>query len=121
MLIAVKLVGILIVVMGIMFLLSPRLLKQYIAYLGKGKRIYLLGILRLVMGVIFVLVAAQCKWNGVITTLGILTLIGGILIFALGLEKVKSMLNWYDRRSALTLRFFGLIALALGALILYSI
>ncbi len=121
MLILVKLIGIVIVVMGITFLLSPKKLKHFMAFLGQGKRLYGVGILRLLFGVILLLAASQCRLVGVILTLGILILIGGILIFVLGLERVKSMLNWWNKRSPLILRLMGLIALALGALLLYSV
>ena len=121
MLILVKLIGIVIVVMGITFLLSPKQLRQLLAFLGQGKRLYGVGILRLLFGVILLLAASQCRLVGVVLTLGILFLIGGILIFVLGLERLKSILNRWDKKSPLTLRLLGLIPLAFGALLLYSV
>lgn len=121
MLILVKLIGLLIVAMGIIFLLSPKVLKQYIAFWKQGKKIYALGVLRLLIGVVFLLTASQCRLVGVILTLGILILLKGIAIFVLGLEKIKSMLDWWGRKSPLVFRLLSLVALAIGALILYSV
>ncbi len=116
-----KLIGIVIVGMGITLLLSPKAMKQFMAFLGKGRRLYILGILRILFSIILLFSASQCRLVGVVLTLGVLVLIGGIIIFALGLERPKSMLKWWDRRSLVVLRFAGLIALSIGALLLYSI
>ncbi|KPK38997.1 MAG: hypothetical protein AMJ78_09145 [Omnitrophica WOR_2 bacterium SM23_29] len=121
MLILVKLIGIVIVAMGIIFLLNPEAMKRVINYWGQGKRLYLVGILRLLIGVVLLLSASQCRLVGAIVTLGILVLLGGIIIFALGLEKVKSILDWWDKKPLSVLRLLALIALAIGALLLYSV
>ena len=91
------------------------------AFLEQGRKLYIVGILRLLIGIILLLVASQCRLVGVVITLGIFFLIGGIVIFILGLERIKSMLNWWNKRSLLVIRLMGLIALALGALLLYSV
>ena len=57
---------------------------------------------------------------GVILVLGILGLVKGIVILTLGQEKMKSMLKWWQGRSLLVLRLIALIAIAFGALLLYS-
>jgi len=121
MLILVKLIGIIIVAMGIVFILSPEAMKRVINYWRQGRRLYLVGILRLLIGVILLLNASQCRLVGVVVTLGILILLGGIIIFALGLEKVKSILDWLDKKPLSVLRLMALIALAIGALLLYSV
>ncbi|KPK38797.1 MAG: hypothetical protein AMJ78_09485 [Omnitrophica WOR_2 bacterium SM23_29] len=121
MLILARFVGIIMVGMGITFLLSPNALKQVINFWGQGKRVYIAGILRLLIGVLLLLIASQCRFVGTVVTLGILIFIGGITIFVLGLERIKSILNWWNKRSLLVLRLMALIALAIGALLLYSI
>lgn len=121
MLILVKFIAIVIVGMGILFLLSPKITKPFIGFWKQGKRLYIAGILRISFGIIFLLAASECRLVGIIVALGILFLIGGILIFMLGLERLKSILNWLDRRSFLALRFIGLAVIAIGALVLYSV
>lgn len=121
MLILVKLIGIVIVLMGVILLLSPGTMKQLIAFWGQGKRIYMAGILRLLFGAILLLAASQCRLVGVVVILGILMLIGGTLIFVLGLARIKSILNWWDRRTPQVIRLMGLIILAIGALLIYSV
>lgn len=121
MLILVKLIGIVIIGIGIILLLNPKAINQIIACCQKGKRLYIAGILRILIGVIFLLTASQCRLPGIVLVLGILILITGILIFILGLERVKSILNWWNKGMPLVIRLIGLVTLAIGALLIYSV
>ena len=118
--IVVKIVGIVVVFIGIVYLLKPGVLKSFIGFFKKGKRIYFVGLIRFVLAVIFLLAANQCKMPWVIIVFGILFMISGLLIFILRAERLKSILDWWQRQSSLLLRFMGLIALAVGAAIIYS-
>jgi len=120
MLTLVRLFGIVIVGMGITFLLSPKLYRRYMAFWEQGRRLYLGAILSILIGVVLLLVASECKLGGVIVTLGILCLVKGILLLTLGQERMKSMLKWWQGMSLLVLRLIALIAIAFGALLLYS-
>ena len=86
----------------------------------KGKRLYIGCIFRILIGIIFLSAASQSRIAWVIVTVGILALIGGLTFFILGLERVKTMLSWWHGRSLLVLRILALLAIAVGALILYS-
>lgn len=121
MLILVKLIGIIMVGMGIIFLVSPKTMRQVMLLCEKGKRVYMAGILRILIGVIFLLAAPQARLAGVIVTLGILIIIAGGIIFILGLDRVKAILKWYYERPLLVLRLIALIAIVIGVLILYSV
>lgn len=121
MLILAKLVAILIIVVGIIYLVSPKVMRQVMAYYEQGKRIYTGGVIRLLFSVILLLVASQCRLVGIVIVFGILFLIGGILVFALGLDKLKSILRWYTEKSDIVLRLFAVLAVIIGALLLFSI
>ncbi len=118
--IVVKIVGIVVVFIGIVYLLKPGVLKSFIGFFKKGKRIYFVALIRFVLAVIFLLAANQCKMPWVIIVFGILFMISGLLIFILRAERLKSILDWWQRQSSLLLRLMGLIALAVGAAIIYS-
>ena len=116
----VKIVGIVFVFIGIVYLLKPSVLKSFVEFFKKGKRIYFVGLIRFVLAVIFLLAANQCKTSWVIIVFGILFMISGLLVFMLGAKRLKSILEWWQRQSSLLLRFMGLIALAVGAAIIYA-
>ena len=118
--ILVRLLGIAIVVVGVVFLVSPKLLKQYIAFWRGQKRLYIGGILSLLFGIIFLLAASQCKLAGVIIIFGIWGIVKGVLLFALGQKRLNAYLDWWLKRSPSVTRLLGLITLAIGALIIYS-
>ena len=118
--IAIKSLGILFVLIGIVYLLRPDVMKWLIEFLKQGKRIYLAGLIRLALAVTFLLGARECKHFWVIFAFGILFLIGGVLIFILGPEKIRRILDWYQKQSVLLLRVLAVIALAIGAIIIYS-
>lgn len=118
--IIIRSLGIVIVVVGIVYLLRPDVMKWLIEFFKQGKRIYLAGLIRLALAVIFLLGARECKHFWVIFAFGILFLIGGLLIFILGPEKLRRILDWYQKQSALLLRVIAVIVLAIGAIIIYS-
>lgn len=117
---AVEIIGIVIVCKGIFFLIKPNALKRLMAFAGQGRRLYVAGFLRLLIGGALLFAASQCKLPEVIIVLGILFLAGGIAIFAIPIEKIKFMVDWFNKKSLLALRFLGLAPLAIGVLLIYS-
>ena len=116
----VKIIGIVIVAFGIAYLLKPDIMQFLMEFFKEGKRIYFVGLIRFVLAIVFLLAARECYITPVIALFGILFLISGLLIFALGLEKVKSIINWYQEQSILVLRLLALVTLAIGVVIIYS-
>jgi hypothetical protein len=121
MLILVKIIGIIIAAIGLAVLLSPKVMKQIIDFWKKGMKPYLAGIIRIAIGLVFLSAAKESRLPIVITVLGILVIIKGVLLFILGLERIRKILDWWDKQPALLMRFLGLLALGVGLLILYSV
>ncbi len=118
--IVIQIVGIVIIIAAIVYLLKPGVMKRLMEFFKQGKRIYFAGLIRLVLAVVFLLGARECDITWVIAAFGILFLISGLLIFILGLEKLKSIIDWYQKQSVLLLRVVAVIALAIGGVIIYS-
>lgn len=118
--IVVKIAGIVFVFIGILYLLKPGVLKSFVEFFKKGRRIYFVGLIRFVLAVIFLLAANQCKRVWVIIVFGILFMISGLLVFMLGTKRLKSILDWWQKQSLLLLRLVAVIILAIGAVIIYS-
>ncbi|MFC1666295.1 hypothetical protein ACFL0P_00295 [Candidatus Omnitrophota bacterium] len=120
MLAVVKFIGIFMTSMGIVYALSPETTKRFIAFWKQGKRLYIGAILNILFGVIFLLAASRCRVVGVVLTMGVLSLAKGVVILMFGLEKMKTRLNWWDKRSSLVLRLVGLLTITIGTLLIYS-
>jgi len=120
--IVIQSLGVVFVVAGIVYLLRPDIMKWLMGFFKKGKRIYLAALFRLVLAVLFLLRAGspECEIRWVIVVFGILFLIGGLLIFILGPEKIRWLFDWCEKQPILLLRVMSLIALAIGAVIIYS-
>jgi len=116
----IKIIGIVFVVMTIVYLLKPDVMKWLMEFFKKGKRMYFAALIRFVLAVVFLLAARECDITWVIVVFGILFLISGLLIFILGPERIKSMIDWYQKQSVLLLRVMAVIGLAIGAIIIYA-
>lgn len=121
MLIFVKVVGIIILVEGIIFLLCPKALKKCVGFWAQGKRICVGAGLNILFGILFLLAASQCRVAWVVVTLGIMSLAKGTIIFIRGFEKTKTRLDWWGNRPLMAVRFIALIIITIGMLLLYSI
>jgi uncharacterized membrane protein HdeD (DUF308 family) len=120
MVIIVKLIGVVIVGMGTLITLNPGVFKAVINFWKKDKRIYLAGVARLVLGAIFLLASPACKLPVVMATLGVLVIIGGILIFVIGPARMRTIFSWWEARPPVAMRLMGLVALAIGATVIFS-
>jgi len=118
--IVVRIAGILMVFIGIVYLLKPDVLKRMMEFMKKGKRIYFAAVLRFALAVIFLLGAGGCDQKWIIAAFGILFLISGLLIFILGPEKIRQIFEWYQKQPLLIFRVIAVIVLACGAVIVYS-
>jgi len=106
--------------MGIAYLLRPDIIKKLMVFFKKGKRIYFAGLIRFALAVVFFVAARECRYPWIIFACGIIFLISGFLIFMLGPEKIRRILDWYEQQPALIFRVIALIVLAFGAIIIFS-
>ncbi len=119
--ILVKLIGIYVAVMGVIFLLRPKSLKGYTAFWEQGKRLYLIGGSRIVLGAILLWASPVCRLKTIVFVLGIFMIFFGLPYFFLNMERLKIMVSRWQTRSALSVRLLGLAILAAGVLLIYSI
>ena len=116
----VRVIGVVFIFMTIVYLLKPDIMKRLMEFFKQGRRIYFAAMVRFVLAIVFLLAARQCRQFWIIFAFGVLFIISGLLIFILGLEKVKSYISWWQKQPAMFLRVIALIGLGLGALIIYS-
>lgn len=118
--IVIRIIGIVFVFVTIVYFLKPDIMKRLMEFFKQGRRVYFAALIRLALAVVFLLAARQCRLFWVIFAFGVLFIISGLLIFILGLERVKSYISWWQRQPLLLLRFVALLGLAIGAIIIYS-
>jgi uncharacterized protein YjeT (DUF2065 family) len=118
--IVIKSLGIIISLMGLVYLLRPDIIKKLMNFFKKDKRIYLSGVLRLALAVVFLVAARECRYPWIIFACGIIFLAGGLLIFLLGPERIRKILDWYQEQSTLIFRVIAIIVLIFGLMIILS-
>ncbi len=114
-----RLIGIISLGAGLIFLLNPATMKNVISYALKGKRIYGIGVVRIAVGLVLLMAASQCRVIWAIIVIGILPLTGGIGIFILGIEKCKDMIKKWQGKPRKILRLVSFAPIIFGLLILY--
>jgi len=116
-----KLIGLIVFLMGIVNFINPKIAKSLMAYFQKGNRIYLAGAIRILFGVVLLLAAPDCRLILVIYVLGILIALAGSVIFIIKPEKIKAMLSKMSTKPDSFVRIMMIMAITIGALILYSV
>jgi len=117
---AIRIIGIVIVAVGVVYILKPGVMKWLFEFFKKGNRLYVVAPIRLGLGVVFLLGAGECKQFLVIMAIGILLLISGILVLVLGPRKLVPILEWFQGQSEFLQRVVALIVLAVGVIIIIS-
>jgi uncharacterized protein YjeT (DUF2065 family) len=118
--IVIKSIGIVIILIGIVYLLRPSVMKWLMDFFKQGSRIYFAGLVRFALAVVFLVGARECRHSWVIFAFGILCLIGGLMIFILGPEKIRRVFDWWQKQSVLFLRAMAVLAMVIGAVIIFS-
>lgn len=121
MLMMAKVIGVLVSIVGTFFLVNPAFLEKYMSFWTANKRYYGIGFLRVAVGIVLILAARQAVQPAVAAVLGSLMLLSGILVFAVGEEKIKTLLTWYSGLSDLAIRILGLVVVVFGLLIVLSL
>ncbi len=116
----VQIIGILLIVEGIIMLMRPEVMRKIIVFFSQGMRIYIPGVIRLILAIVFLLAASRCARPWVIIVFGILMLLGGLMIFAMKPEKIKTIFNWWLEKPLNWLRVWSILAFVFGALIVYA-
>jgi len=120
-LILVRLLALAILVIGVLFLINPKMMNSYAAFWKKDKRLRLGSVINLIFGIIFLMAASQCRVPVVMIIMGIMSLVKAVMLFVLGLEKVKAMITKWESKPAGKVRAFAVIPILIGILLIWAI
>lgn len=116
----IKILGVVFICLGIVGVLRPAFFRPVLSFFGKGSRIYLAAVARFVLAVVFLLAARECDMPYVIGGFGVLFLLAGLLIFALGPKRTTPMIDWFLKQSGPVFRGIAVLILLIGAVIIYA-
>lgn len=116
----VMLVGALVVAEAAVILIRPIFYRKFIKFFTYGRMLYIPAAIAIAVGIVFLIYARECKQPWLIIVFGLIAAIKGVWIFLSKPQALKDMLNWLSGRSDTMLRLLGILALAIGVLILYG-
>jgi hypothetical protein len=67
------------------------------------------------------LAASASKAPGLIAVVGIIVIFKGIILPLMGVERVRSLLDWWSAQGSLFLRGWALLALTIGLVLAYAV
>jgi len=116
----IKIIGTVIVGIGLVYLIRPKVLIGIMRFFATGSRLYLAAVVRFALAITFFLGARECDIKWVIVLFGLIFLLSGLLIFMLGLEKAKAIINWYQEQPTFVFRVVAIMVLSVGLIIIYA-
>ena len=119
--VAIKIIGIFFVTMAVSLLMRPEWILNVIQFAAKGSRVYIIGAIRLFLAVTFLLAAHDCARPLIIAAFGVLFLISGISIFAAGADRMRSMMEWFQKKPLWLFRLLSVVVFIFGCLIIYAV
>ncbi|NQT95843.1 MAG: hypothetical protein HQ572_05275, partial [Candidatus Omnitrophica bacterium] len=111
MVILVKLIGILIFAISLIYGIKPSVIKGMIGFWKKGKRIYAGGVINLIIAILFLLAASDLRMPWIAIVIGLLSLAKALAIFLLGPDKLMKSMDFWLNKSDFALRMISLIGI----------
>ena len=116
----IRIIGTVIVCLGLAYLIKPGIIRALISFFSKGFRLFFAALVRFALAIVFLMGAKECKIPPVIVTFGLIFLLSGLLIFFLGLDRARGILKWYLEQPNFILRILAIVVLAVGLIIVYA-
>jgi hypothetical protein len=116
----VSLFGVLIAAIGLVGVVQPSRLVRTLADWGAQKRLGVAVAVRLVMGVVLLIAAPSCRLPEVVRVVGVIALVAALVLPLLGSKRFEAFVGWWFARPPGFIRGWSLVAVAFGALLLYS-
>lgn len=115
------LLGVLTAVIGFWGVVEPRSVQASIRTLPTQSWFALAITTRTIFGASLLLAAADSRFPVALSALGALALLAAITFVFAGPERLRSLVRWWEERSAGVIRVWSLFAAAFGAFIVYAL
>jgi hypothetical protein len=113
-------VGLALAVLGFIALAAPSAVLDFGRFLSTSTGLYVAAAVRVLFGAVLLAAAPASRWPLALRVLGAVLLLAGVLTPVFGLDRSAAMIGWAsDHR--IVLRAWGVVALALGALVVTAV
>ena len=112
--------GVFIVVMGLLMVVWPHWLPQFADSFLTPRGLGVAAGMRVTLGILLWAASGAARTPRTFKVLGVMFVIGGLAIPFIGLETLRSMVEWGVSQGEVFLRFDALVAVAMGAFFIWS-
>lgn len=114
-------VAVFILVTGAVVLVAPHLVMSVAAPLITVPGLYFAAAIRIAVGLVLLAAAAESRMPRTLRVLGGFVVLAGVATPFLGPDRARAIMDWWSAHGEDSMRFFGLIGMAVGALIAYAL
>ena len=114
-------VGLLLVFLGVVGIVSPPRVFEWVEHLRTRRGLMLVGALRLTIGVVLLVVAPQSRAPLYLQLFGLLSVLSGLAAPFVGVARVEALIRWWQARPAGLLRLWCLLVVAIGASFVWAV
>jgi hypothetical protein len=119
--IIVKIIGIVIALLGIVYIISPVTVKIWLKAWERGRLPGIAVLINLLIGALLISSAAECTISWIPFSIGGLCVVKGLILLIYGPKRLIMKASiWLDPRITL-IRFSGLIPIGLGVMLLMAV
>ena len=113
-------VGAIVAVLGVAILIVPNILTKWLGFFVNNRLIYLPIIIRLIIGLLFLIYARSTTIPWVVIVFGLLITGAGVIFLFMPYRSINTFVQWWLDQPQWVYRFWALIALAMGGLLMYA-
>ncbi|NQU38171.1 MAG: hypothetical protein HQ526_11340 [Actinobacteria bacterium] len=117
---AVALIGLLIAGVGLVGVIQPKRLIEWVDLFWKKDRLWFAAALRLALGALLIYAAPECRAAQVVRVLGVITVLAAVGLVVLGPERMDGFVRWWTERPPAILRVWSALGVMLGAFLVYA-
>jgi hypothetical protein len=113
-------IGVVVAVFGALGLVSPNRLEKLLSLVEPRSRFFIAVLSRIVIGVALLVAGGDTRFPIEILVLGLLALLAGIALIALGAGLFDALVRWFLGWPSLLIRFWAAAAITIGAFLVYA-
>lgn len=112
--------GVLALGVGALCAVRPATMDSLLAVWQQRYAMLVAIVLRLFGGLILLAAAPECRWTGLVRSLGILLMFSALLLPVLGRRRVDLLVARFSALSPVVFRVWGITACAIGGALIYA-
>lgn len=117
---AVAFIGLLVAGVGLVGVVQPERLIEWVDLFWKKDRLWFAAALRLALGALLIYAAPECRAAQAVRALGVIAVLAAVGLVVLGPERMDAFIRWWTERPSTLLRGWSALGVLLGAFLIYA-